>query len=62
MTGRRRRARLAFELAALLETANAESVLHDEFTNCDKAATAILSRLRGAATDPSLLPVTIDGP
>ncbi|MFF1353444.1 TetR/AcrR family transcriptional regulator [Streptomyces sp. NPDC058297] len=52
---------LAFELVALLEMANAESVLHDEFTSYDKAATAILNRLRGAATDPSLLPGTIDG-
>ncbi|MFH8733384.1 TetR/AcrR family transcriptional regulator [Streptomyces sp. NPDC017964] len=52
---------LAFELAALLEMANAASVLHDEFTSYDKAATAILNRLRGAATDPSLLPGTIDG-
>ncbi|MFE5029399.1 hypothetical protein ACFRAO_40420 [Streptomyces sp. NPDC056656] len=31
-------------------------------TRYDKAATAILNRLRGAAaTDPSLLPGTIDG-
>ncbi|MET7519384.1 hypothetical protein ABZS88_39385 [Streptomyces sp. NPDC005480] len=52
---------LAFELVALLEMANAESVLHDEFTSYDKAATATLNRLRGAATDPSLLPGTIDG-
>ncbi|MEU8486731.1 hypothetical protein [Streptomyces sp. NPDC048641] len=38
---------LAFEVVALLEMANAESVPHDEFAGYDKAATAILDRLRG---------------
>ncbi|MFE0173422.1 TetR/AcrR family transcriptional regulator [Streptomyces sp. NPDC059002] len=52
---------LVFELVAFLEMANAESVLHDEFTSYDKAATAILNRLRGVATDPSLLPATSEG-
>jgi len=47
---------LVFELAALMEMANAESVLHNEFTSYDKATTAILNRLRGVATDPSLVP------
>ncbi|MEI7032123.1 TetR/AcrR family transcriptional regulator [Streptomyces pratensis] len=47
---------LVFELTALMEMANAESVLHHEFTSYDKAAKAILSRLRGVATDPALLP------
>lgn len=47
---------LVFEILALLEMANAESVLHHEFTSYDKAAKGILSRLRGVATDPSLLP------
>ncbi|MEV0082203.1 TetR/AcrR family transcriptional regulator [Saccharopolyspora sp. NPDC050642] len=47
---------LVFELAAFLEMANAESVLHDEITCYDKAANAILNRLRGVATDPSALP------
>ncbi|MFF8595319.1 TetR/AcrR family transcriptional regulator [Streptomyces sp. NPDC015220] len=52
-------AQLVFELVALLEMANAESILHDTFTSYDKAAKAILSRLRSVATDPALLP---DGP
>ncbi|MEU1491471.1 TetR/AcrR family transcriptional regulator [Streptomyces sp. NPDC005776] len=47
---------LAFELAALMEMANAESVLHNEFTCYDKATKGILTRLRGVATDTSLLP------
>ncbi len=46
---------LVFELTALIEMANAGSVLHDEFTCYDKAAKAVLNRLRGAATDKSLL-------
>ncbi|PAZ12642.1 TetR family transcriptional regulator [Streptomyces sp. SA15] len=49
---------LVFEIVALLEMANAESVLHNEFTCYDKAAKAILNRLRAVATDPSLLPET----
>ncbi|MFD4371380.1 TetR/AcrR family transcriptional regulator [Streptomyces sp. NPDC058486] len=49
---------LVFEIVALLETANAESVLHNDFTCYHKAAKGILSRLRGVATDPSLLPET----
>ncbi|MEU1439219.1 TetR/AcrR family transcriptional regulator [Streptomyces sp. NPDC005786] len=47
---------LAFELAALMEMANAESVLHNEFTCYYKATKGILTRLRGVATDTSLLP------
>ncbi|MER7076517.1 transcriptional regulator, TetR family [Saccharopolyspora kobensis] len=47
---------LVFELAAFLEMANAESVLHDEFTCYDKASRAVLNRLRAAATDPAALP------
>ncbi|WP_328563911.1 TetR/AcrR family transcriptional regulator [Streptomyces coelicoflavus] len=47
---------LAFELVALLEMANAESVLHNEFTSYDKAGRAILDRLRAVTTDASLLP------
>lgn len=49
---------LVFEVVALLETANAESVLHNDFTCYEKAAKGILSRLRGVATDPALLPDT----
>ncbi|CAL9345862.1 hypothetical protein SUDANB37_00386 [Streptomyces sp. enrichment culture] len=41
---------------ALPEMANAESVLHDEYTSCDRAATAVRSRLRDVATGPALLP------
>lgn len=47
---------LVFELTAFMEMANAESVLHNEFTSYDRAAKAILSHLRGVATDPSELP------
>ncbi|MFE6776310.1 TetR/AcrR family transcriptional regulator [Streptomyces sp. NPDC057702] len=47
---------LAFELVALLETANAESVLHHNNTSYQKATKGIRARLRGVATDPSLLP------
>ncbi|MDO0929464.1 TetR/AcrR family transcriptional regulator [Streptomyces sp. TG1A-8] len=47
---------LVFEIVAFLEMANAESVLHNEFTCYDKAARAILNRLRSETTDPSLLP------
>ncbi|KPC72766.1 TetR family transcriptional regulator [Streptomyces sp. NRRL WC-3753] len=47
---------LAFEFVALLEMANAESVLHNEFTSYDKAGRAILTRLRAVTTDPALLP------
>lgn len=46
---------LVFELAAFLEMANAESVLHDEFTCYDKASAAVLNRLRGVAADPAAL-------
>lgn len=48
---------LTFELVSLLEGANAESVLHDDFSCYDKAAKAILNRLRSVATDPALLPL-----
>ncbi|MFF1451025.1 TetR/AcrR family transcriptional regulator [Streptomyces sp. NPDC058274] len=48
---------LAFELIALMEAANAVSVLHDETTTVyRRARVAITSRLRMAATDPSLVP------
>ncbi|HEY9332736.1 MAG TPA: TetR/AcrR family transcriptional regulator [Streptomyces sp.] len=49
-------AQLTFELVALMEMANAESVLHNEFTCYDKAAKGILNRLRAVATDASPLP------
>ncbi|GGP46478.1 MULTISPECIES: TetR/AcrR family transcriptional regulator [Streptomyces] len=47
---------LAFEVIALLELSNAESVLQNNNLGYDKAARAILSRLRSAATGPGLLP------
>lgn len=47
---------LAFELIALLETANAESVLHDNYTCYQKAANGIRNRLNSVATRPSLVP------
>ncbi|MER6128396.1 TetR/AcrR family transcriptional regulator [Streptomyces sp. NPDC001795] len=47
---------LAFELIALMETANVVSVLHDEESAYRRARVAIVSRLRAAATDPSSLP------
>ncbi|MFE6776781.1 TetR/AcrR family transcriptional regulator [Streptomyces sp. NPDC057702] len=47
---------LVFEMVALMEMANAESVLHDETTYYDMAAKAIARRLRAVATDPALLP------
>lgn len=50
------RRQLVFEICALLELANGESVLHGDDTGYRMAADGILSRLRDAATDPSLLP------
>ncbi|MGW7269989.1 TetR/AcrR family transcriptional regulator [Streptomyces sp. NPDC054864] len=47
---------LAFELIALMETANAHSVLHDEPSVYRRAGAAITARLRAAATDPSQVP------
>ncbi|GAA1970663.1 TetR/AcrR family transcriptional regulator [Kitasatospora viridis] len=48
-------ATLAFELLSLLDGANSTALLHDDDTAYQKAATAILRRLRSAATDPALL-------
>ncbi|MEU9477643.1 TetR family transcriptional regulator [Streptomyces sp. NPDC048191] len=47
---------LAFELVALLETANALSVLHDEETAYRRARVAIVGRLRDAAADGVTVP------
>ncbi|MFD5625053.1 MULTISPECIES: TetR/AcrR family transcriptional regulator [unclassified Streptomyces] len=47
---------LAFEIIALMETANAVSVLRDETTAYRRARVAIASRLRMAATDPARVP------
>ncbi|MGC5346486.1 TetR/AcrR family transcriptional regulator [Streptomyces sp. DT24] len=49
---------LVFEMVAMLEMANAESVLHNDVSCYDKATRALLARLRGVATDPSMLPGT----
>jgi AcrR family transcriptional regulator len=49
-------AQLAFELVALMETANALSVLHDEAAAYRRARLGIATRLRLAATDASLVP------
>jgi hypothetical protein len=49
---------LAFELIALLEAANAASVLHQDPQVCRRASVAILHRLRAVAADESLLPTT----
>ncbi|MGW0878225.1 TetR/AcrR family transcriptional regulator [Streptomyces sp. NPDC002671] len=47
---------LAFELVALMETANALSVLHGEETAYGRARTGIAGRLRGVATDGTGIP------
>ncbi|MFE0515258.1 TetR/AcrR family transcriptional regulator [Streptomyces sp. NPDC058964] len=47
---------LAFELVALMETANAVSVLHDEESAYRRARVGIASRLRSAAVDGVPLP------
>ncbi|MFI1395561.1 TetR/AcrR family transcriptional regulator [Streptomyces sp. NPDC020681] len=47
---------LAFEIIALMEAANAVSVLHEDDSAYERAGRGILSRLRGAATDPAELP------
>ncbi|MFI8100413.1 TetR/AcrR family transcriptional regulator [Streptomyces sp. NPDC086023] len=47
---------LAFEIIALMEMANAESVLHDDPSAYGRAARGILSRLRAAAAAPEELP------
>ncbi|MDF4250400.1 TetR/AcrR family transcriptional regulator [Streptomyces sp. WMMB303] len=56
---------LAFEVMALLEAANADSLLHDEEQPAGvgpyrRARRAILGRLTGAAADPSALPAAAD--
>lgn len=47
---------LAFELIALMESANALSVLHGETVAYRRARVGIAARLRAAATDVSLVP------
>ncbi|MFI6944168.1 TetR/AcrR family transcriptional regulator [Streptomyces sp. NPDC050418] len=48
-------AQVAFELAALMEAANAHSVLHRDIRAYDLARKGVLSRLCAAATDPSFV-------
>ncbi|MFE1962412.1 TetR/AcrR family transcriptional regulator [Streptomyces sp. NPDC059479] len=47
---------LAFEIIALMESANAQSVLHGDEVAYERAGRGILYRLRAAATDPDSLP------
>jgi AcrR family transcriptional regulator len=47
---------LAFEINALLNAANSQSVLLDDDNGYAMARRGILERLRAAATDPTLLP------
>lgn len=47
---------LAFEIIALMEAANAQSVLHDDPLAYERAGKGILHRLRQVATDPAVLP------
>ncbi|MEV0175564.1 TetR family transcriptional regulator [Streptomyces sp. NPDC050803] len=56
LTGDTDPAQLAFELVALMETANALSVLHGETEPYDRARRGIATRLRLAATDPGSIP------
>ncbi|MET8690907.1 TetR/AcrR family transcriptional regulator [Streptomyces sp. NPDC004732] len=49
-------AQLAFELVALMETANAHSLLTAETLPYDRARTGITARLRATATDSALVP------
>lgn len=47
---------LAFEIEAFARMAGTNSMLFDDSTAFAMARTAILRRLRAAATDPSLVP------
>ncbi|MCX5051750.1 TetR/AcrR family transcriptional regulator [Streptomyces sp. NBC_00201] len=47
---------LAFELVALMETANVVSVLHDEESAYLRARVGVTARLRSAAVDPGRVP------
>ncbi|MER7461405.1 TetR/AcrR family transcriptional regulator [Streptomyces sp. NPDC097981] len=47
---------LAFEIIALMELANAGSVLHDDPTTYERAGRGILDRLRAVAAAPGELP------
>ncbi|MFE4260823.1 TetR/AcrR family transcriptional regulator [Streptomyces sp. NPDC056883] len=47
---------IAFEITAMMELANAHSVLHEDTTAYDRAARGILARLRAATAAPEELP------
>lgn len=47
---------LAFEITAMMELANAHSVLHGEAVDYERAARGILARLRAATAAPEELP------
>ncbi|MFJ9031747.1 TetR/AcrR family transcriptional regulator [Streptomyces sp. NPDC102274] len=51
---------LAFEIIALMEAANAKSVLHGDEVAYERAARGILNRLRAGATAPAALPDSPD--
>ncbi|MEV5527569.1 TetR/AcrR family transcriptional regulator [Streptomyces prunicolor] len=53
---------LAFEIVALMETANVVSVLHGEETAYRRARVGITARLRGAAVTPSEVPQVPEAP
>ncbi|WP_326594774.1 TetR/AcrR family transcriptional regulator [Streptomyces sp. NBC_01803] len=52
---------LAFELKALMETANADSTLHRDDAGYDRAAVAIAARLRATAAEPPALADRVGG-
>jgi AcrR family transcriptional regulator len=55
-------AQLAFELDAFTRAANAHALLHDDPSAYGRARTAVLTRLRAAATDPSVLDTVAGAP
>lgn len=52
---------LAFELIAMMDTANADSVLHDDHDGYRRAREGARARLRAAAADPGALPDPLRG-
>jgi AcrR family transcriptional regulator len=54
-------AQLAFEIVALLEAANLQSLLHDDPAAYGRAGAGILARLRTVASDPGALPAKLGG-
>jgi hypothetical protein len=54
-------AQLAFEIIALLEAANLQSVMYGDATAYDRSGTGILARLRSVAVDPAAVPARLGG-